>query len=178
MTSISATEQMFQRVYDELRGIAAAKLRNEPNGITLQPTALVHEAYVRMIRSDTSSEWTSPSHLIAIAAEVMRRILVDNARHRTRTKRGGDYRRVDVALESIASEVQDAELLDLDQAIRALADESPDKAQLVVMRYFGGMTIEEACEVLNISRATAHRHWVYARAWLHRFIENGRSDAP
>jgi RNA polymerase sigma factor (TIGR02999 family) len=169
-----STELLFQRVYDELRHIAAAKLQREPIGLTLQPTALVHEAYMRLLQSDARKEreWTSPSHLIAIVAEVMRRILVDNARHRKRKKRGGNCHRVDLELDSLAAGFDDSKLLELDNALLELEKESPIKAQLVVMRYFGGMTIEDACEVLQISRTTAHRHWTYARAWLFQRIEN------
>ena len=163
-------EKMFQLVYDELRRIAAAKLRNEPSGLTLQPTALVHEVYLRLVREDVPAQWESPSHFVAVAAEVMRRILVDNARRRKRIKRGGDHHRVDIELETLGADLNQDYLLELDQALDELASEDPVKARLVVVRYFGGMTIEEACEVLNISRTTAHRHWTYARAWLFKRI--------
>ena len=161
---------IFQEVYDQLRSIAAAKLRHEPSGLTIQPTALVHEAYLRLSRESVPTAWESPNHFIAVAAEVMRRILVDNARRRKRIKRGGEYHRVQVELETLGADLDQDLLIELDHALEELATEDPVKARLVVMRYFGGMTIEEACEVLDISRTTAHRHWTYARAWLFRRI--------
>ena len=170
-----ATKELFQRVYDELRRIAAAKIVSEPASLTLQPTALVHEVYVRLVRSELQSDWTSTGHFIGVAAEVMRRVLVDNARRRKRLKRGGAHHQVDLPLELLAADIKDSKLLELDQALEALAKEDPIKAKLVVMRYFGGMTIEQACDVLLISRTTAHRHWAFARAWLHRHIGESRS---
>jgi RNA polymerase sigma factor (TIGR02999 family) len=161
---------IFQQVYDELRSIAAAKLRREPSGLTIQPTALVHEAYLRMSGDSVPTAWESPNHFIAVAAEVMRRILVDNARRRKRIKRGGEFHRVQLELESVGDDLNEDDLIELDQALEELAAQDPVKARLVVMRYFGGMTIEDACDVLDISRTTAHRHWTYARAWLYRRI--------
>lgn len=170
-----STKELFQRVYDELRRIAAAKLVSEPATNTLQPTALVHEVYVRLLRSELQNDWTSTGHFIGVAAEVMRRVLVDNARRRKRIKRGSGCPHVDIPLESLAADIKDAKLLDLDQALEELSVVDPIKAKLVVMRYFGGMTIEQACDVLLISRTTAHRHWVFARAWLHRRIGESQS---
>ncbi len=169
------TNELFQQVYDELRRIAAAKIVSEPASITLQPTALVHEVYVRLVRSELQNDWTSTSHFVGVAAEVMRRILVDNARRRNRQKRGGGYHHVDVPLELLAADIKDSNLLELDQALEELAIKDPLKAKLVVMRYFGGMTIEQACDVLLISRTSAHRHWTFARAWLHHRIGESKS---
>lgn len=171
---VDTTNELFQTVYDELRRIAAAKIVAEPASITLQPTALVHEVYVRLVRSELQNDWTSTGHFIGVAAEVMRRVLVDNARRRKRIKRGGGCHHVDIPLECLAADIKDAKLLELDRALEELAIEDPIKAKLVVMRYFGGMTIEQACDVLLISRTTAHRHWVFARAWLHRRIEESQ----
>ena len=165
-----STKELFERVYNELRRIAAAKLVAEPASITLQPTALVHEVYLRLVRSDLQKDWTSTGHFVAVAAEVMRRVLVDNARRRKRIKRGGEYHHVDIPLELLVADIKDSKLLELDRALEELAIEEPIKAKLVVMRYFGGMTIEQACDVLLISRTAAHRHWTFARAWLHRRI--------
>ncbi len=165
-----STKELFERVYDELRRIAAAKLVAEPASITLQPTALVHEVYLRLVRSEQQKDWTSAGHFVAVAAEVMRRVLVDNARRRKRLKRGRLFQQLDVPLELLKAEIKDSKLIELDQALEDLAVEDPIKAKLVVMRYFGGMTIEQACDVLQLSRATAHRHWAFARAWLYRLI--------
>ncbi len=165
-----STKELFQRVYDELRRIAAAKLVAEPASLTLQPTALVHEVYVRLVRSELQNDWTSTGHFIGVAAEVMRRVLVDNARRRKRLKRGGGCHQVDIPLELLEADIKDSKLLELDRALEELAKEDPIKAKLVVMRYFGGLTIEQACDVLLISRTTAHRHWTFARAWLHRRV--------
>lgn len=161
-----ATAALFQKVYDELRQIAALRLSHEPSAQTLQPTALVHEVFLRLVHSDLRKDWTSAGHFIAVAAEVMRHILVDNARRKRRLKRGGDRHRVHIELEAVGATIDDEQLVNLDEALNELAKEDPVKARLVVMRYFGGMTIEQACEVLDISRSTAHRHWTYARAWL------------
>jgi RNA polymerase sigma factor (TIGR02999 family) len=166
-----ATEALFQHVYDELRRIAAAKIANEPAGLTLQPTALVHEAYMRLIRADVQKDWSSSGHFIAVAADVMRHILIDNARRRKRIKRGGgEHHRAAIELDSISSDLGDERLLQLNDALDDLAKHDPVKARLVVLRYFGGMTIEQACEVLGISRTTASRSWTYARAWLFRRV--------
>lgn len=176
-TRSEVTEELFNRAYDELRRIAAAKIVRESTEITLQPTALVHEVYLRLAQSDSSKDWTSMGHFVAVAAEVMRRVLVDNARRRNRIKRGGGiHRKVDIPLELIACDIDDSQLIELDQALDDLALQDQVKANLVIMRYFGGMTIEQAAEALQISRATATRYWKYSRAWLFRRIEIGDSD--
>lgn len=164
------TSDLFQRVYEELRRVAKLRMAGEATGITLQPTALVHETYVRLTQSPGNNAWTSTEHFVAVAADVMRHVLVDNARRRKRKKRGGDQKRVNLELETIGSELGDDRLLELDAALDELAALDPVKARLVVLRYFGGMTIEQACEVLKISRTTAHRNWTFARAWLYRRV--------
>lgn len=166
--SRNRTSELFQRVYEELRRVAKLRMGGESSGITLQPTALVHETYVRLTQSPGSESWTSTEHFVAVAADVMRHVLVDNARRRKRKKRGGDQKRVNVELESIGSELGDDRLMELDAALDELAELDPIKSRLVVLRYFGGMTIEQACDVLKISRTTAHRNWTFARAWLFR----------
>jgi RNA polymerase sigma factor (TIGR02999 family) len=170
-----AAEQLLPLVYDELRQLAAAKLAQEKPGQTLQATALVHEAYVRLVAGADASEprvqhWNSCGHFFAAAAEAMRRILVENARRKKRLKHGGDLDRVDIEVASLPTRMSSDELVALDEALEMLKREDPVKAQLVTLRYFGGMTIEQASEVLGISRVTAHRYWTYARAWLHRRI--------
>ena len=163
-----AAEQLLPLVYDELRQLAAAKLAQEKPGQTLQATALVHEAYLRLVDTDTAQQWNSRGHFFAAAAEAMRRILVEQARRKGRQKRGGDWRRWDVQLSEPAAEGPDVDLVAVDEALTALAREHPEKAELVKLRYFAGMTLAEAAAALGISTATADRRWRYARAWLTR----------
>jgi RNA polymerase sigma factor (TIGR02999 family) len=163
-----ASEQLFQLVYGELRNLATARLAQERVGQTLQPTALVNEVYLRLVAPDQDKQWDSVGHFFAAAATAMRRILVENARSKQRLKRGGGARRVDFELEQISDSIDDEQLIALDDALEALAQEDPLKAKLVTLRFFGGLSIEQACETLGISRATASRHWTYARAWLFR----------
>jgi len=173
-----AAEQLLPLVYDELRKLAAQKLAQEKPGQTLQATALVHEAYLRLVASGDASapreqHWNGRGHFFAAAAEAMRRILVENARRKKRIKHGGDRERVAIELASLPTRMSSDELLALDEALEKLRQQDPVKAQLVTLRYFGGMTIEQASEVLNISRVTAHRYWTYARAWLHQQMTGG-----
>jgi len=165
---LQAAEQLLPLVYDELRNLAAAKLALEKAGQTLQPTALVHEAYLRLVRPTGGRLWNSRSHFFAAAAEAMRRILLDNARRKRRQKRGGALRRVqlDPAQLSYSSPAED--LLDLNDALTCLAAEDPQAAQFVKLRYFAGLSVEEAAEMVGLSRSAACEHWAYARAWLHR----------
>jgi RNA polymerase sigma factor (TIGR02999 family) len=169
-----AANQLLPLVYDELRKLAAARLTNEPSGQTLQATALVHEAYLRLVGDDPCLAFDSRSHFFASAAEAMRRILVDRARNRRRRKRGGGHRRVQIDLEAILVEPPSDDLLALDEALECLAREDPVGAQLVSLRSFAGLTLAESAEVLGISRRTANRYWAYARAWLCDAL----SDAP
>ncbi len=165
-----AAEQLLPLVYDELRKLAAAKLAQEKPGQTLEATALVHEAYLRLVDVDRAQRWNSRGHFFAAAAEAMRRILVENARRKKRVKHGGDRERAEIELTSLPTRMSSDQLVALDEALETLKRQDPAKAQLVTLRYFGGMTIEQAAEVLNISRVTAHRYWTYARAWLHQEI--------
>lgn len=166
-----AASQLLPLVYDELRHLASLKLSQEKPGQTLQATALVHEAYLRLVASgrkagEPEQRWDSRSHFFAAAAEAMRRILVDNARRKRRLKRGGDRERLDLDDIEAASPTPAADLLAVDEALERLAAEDPQKAELVKLRYFAGLSVEEAGHCLGISRATADRHWAYARAWL------------
>lgn len=164
----SAVEQLLPLVYDELRKLAASRLAEERARQTLQATALVHEAYLRLVDRESVQQWNSRGHFFAAAAESMRRILVEQARKRSRLKRGGDRNRLDLdALQLSVPEVAD-ELLALDEALTLLAQAHPDKAALVQLRFFAGLTVEEAAQSLGISSSTADRHWTYARAWLYR----------
>ena len=160
----SAAEQLLPLVYDELRKLASAKLVNENPGQTLQATALVHEAYLRLVGSETHRMYHDRRHFFASAAAAMRRILVDIARAKRSEKRGGGRQRE--SLEDVAAPLPDDELLALHESLGKLAAEDPLKAQLVELRYFGGLTGDQAAEALDISPSTADRHWTFARAWL------------
>lgn len=162
-----ATEQLLPLVYDELRRLAAQKLAQEKPGQTLDATALVHEAYLRLLGTGDGLHWDSRRHFFAAAAEAMRRILVENARRKRSLKRGGDRQRLNLDADPPADVGRSEPLLALDEALDRLQDRDPDKAQLVKLRYFAGMTIEQATETLDISITTANRWWTYARAWLH-----------
>jgi RNA polymerase sigma factor (TIGR02999 family) len=165
-----AAEQLLPLVYDELRKLAAERMAQEKPGQTLQATALVHEAYLRLVDTEKAQHWNSRGHFFAAAAEAMRRILVEQARKQGRLKRGGDRQRLDLeALQLSVPEAAD-ELLALDEALADLARKHPDKAELVKLRYFAGLTVAEAAQALGISTSTADRHWTYARAWLYRRI--------
>jgi RNA polymerase sigma factor (TIGR02999 family) len=162
-----AAEQLLPLVYDELRKLAAQKLAQERPGQTLQATSLVHEAYLRLVDTDRAQRWNSRGHFFAAAAESMRRILVENARSKGRLKRGGANRqRVDLDSQDLVSQAMPDELLLLDDALAALTAEEPEAGQLVKLRYFAGLSVEQAAELLGLSRTTAYEHWAYARVWL------------
>lgn len=164
-----STQELLPRFYEELRRLAARKIQNERSGITIQPTALVHEAYLRLI-GGSRSDWSGHSDFMAAAVEAMRRILVESARRRTAMKRGGNSQRV--PLEAAQMESQTANLvLALDEALQRLADVDEEKAQIVRHRFFGGLTIDETAEALGISPRSADRGWAFARAWLLREID-------
>jgi RNA polymerase sigma factor (TIGR02999 family) len=165
-----AAEQLLPLVYDELRLLAAKKLAREAPGQTLQATALVHEAYLRLVDADPDRHWTSRGHFFTAAAEAMRRILVDRARSKRRRKRGGDRTRVDLEEANLAAPDLASELLVVDEALDRLAAADAKAAELVKLRYFAGLSIPEAAQVLNIGARSADRLWAYARAWLHRAI--------
>ena len=165
-----ASEKLLPLVYDELRKLAAARLANEKPGQTLQATALVHEAYVRLVDAKKPQDWNGQSHFFASAAEAMRRILVENARRKQRVKHGGEFRRQEFPDDGIkGKDCQDpADLLAIHEALDGLAAKSPRKAELVKLRYFLGCTLNEASEILGIAQATAEDDWRYAKAWLQR----------
>jgi RNA polymerase sigma factor (TIGR02999 family) len=162
-----AAEQLLPLVYNELRQLAAQKLAQEKPGQTLQATALVHEAYVRLVDVEKAQHWSSRGHFFAACAEAMRRILIDRARDKGRQKRGGKLQRFDVDAIALASQVTPDQLLAIDDALTRLALDDPTAARLVELRYFAGLTVAEAGKALGISTTTAYRHWNYARAWLH-----------
>lgn len=162
-----AADELLPLVYDELRRLAAHKMSQEKPGQTLQATALVHEAYIRLVGSEARN-WNSRTHFFYAAAEAMRRILIDNARQKQRLKRGGGQHKVNIDDTELTSETPSDDLLALDEALTKFAKEDSIKAELVKLRYFVGLTIEQAAGMLGISNTTAKRHWTYARAWLFR----------
>jgi RNA polymerase sigma factor (TIGR02999 family) len=168
-----ATDELLPLVYGELRILAAQKLSREAPGQTLQATALVHEAYLRLI-GDESQTWDGRGHFFAAAAEAMRRILVDNARRKKSSKRGGERGRIAMTDVDVASPMPSEELIALDEALQELEREAPEKADLVKLRFFAGLNIDQAAQALGISRATAIRHWSFARAWIYHRVRRDR----
>jgi len=173
-----AAEKLLPLVYNELRRLAARKLAHEKPGQTLQATALVHEAYLRLLDGEHAQNWNSRGHFFAAAAEAMRRILVDNARRKRRPKHGGDQKRL--PLDEVGLNLDDrfGDLLDLDNALNALARQEPLKAELVKLRYFAGLSVEETAACLGISPITAKRYWTVARAWLYAALSDGEATGP
>lgn len=164
----SAAEQLLPLVYDELRRMAAAKLAQEKPGQTLQATALVHDAYLRLVESEKARTWNGRAHFFRAAAEAMRHILVDAARRKLSLKRGGEHHQVDLDQVVAAVPAPADDVVALSEALDQLAARDPEKAELVKLRYFGGLSVQEAADLLGISRATADRHWGYAKTWLYR----------
>jgi RNA polymerase sigma factor (TIGR02999 family) len=165
-----AAAQLLPLVYDELRQLAAQRLAQEKPGQTLQATALVHEAYLRLVDVEQARHWDSRGHFFAAAAEAMRRVLIDNARRRHSQRRGGAAQRLPLDGLEAAAPASDDELLAVNDALGRLQQLDPPKAELVKLRYFGGLTIPEAAQALGISVTTANRYWTYARAWLHEAL--------
>jgi RNA polymerase sigma factor (TIGR02999 family) len=162
----SAAEALLPLVYDELRKLAAVKMAQEKPGQTLQPTALVHEAYLRLVDGEQKQHWDGRGHFFAAAAEAMRRILVERARQKKTVKHGGGRHRIDADTMALAAPEVEEDLIAIDQALDRLAALDPRKAELVKLRYFAGLTIEDCAEALGISCATAKRYWAYSRVWL------------
>ncbi len=166
-----AAEQLLPLVYDELRKLAAAKLAQENPGQTLQATALVHDAYLKLVDSQNAQRWNSRAHFFAAAAEAMRRILVDQARRKQAQKRGGLNQRVTLDAADVGFSTPDNELLDIDEALTLLAVEDPQAARLIQLRYFAGLSFEDAAELVGLSRSTAYEHWSYARVRLKSLLD-------
>jgi RNA polymerase sigma factor (TIGR02999 family) len=164
-------ELLLPLVYDELRKLAAQRLAHEAPGQTLQPTALVHEAYLRLVDGDKVQHWNGRGHFFAAAAKAMRRILVERAREKGRAKRGGNRQRLDIDALNLATTATPDQLLALEDALARLAAEDQTSARVVELRYFGGLTVDEAAQALHISTSTAYLHWNYARAWLHSELQ-------
>jgi RNA polymerase sigma factor (TIGR02999 family) len=171
-----AAGELLPLVYDELRKLAAQKIAQEAAGQTLQPTALVHEAYVRLVGEEHEAHWDNRGHFFAAAAEAMRRILIDNARRKQRQKHGGGLARQELDPEQVLAPAIREDLLALDEALTRLAAVNPLAAQLVQLRYFAGLSIPEAAQTLGLSPRSADRLWAYARAWLHQEITGGVPD--
>jgi RNA polymerase sigma factor (TIGR02999 family) len=170
-----AAEQLLPLVYDELRLLAAHKLAREAPGQTLQATALVHEAYLRLVDVDAPQQWSGRGHFFAAAAEAMRRILINRARDKKRLKRGGGQKRLDWNSLEVADDASDEDLLAIDEALQALMAEHPICGELVKLRFFAGLTLDQAAECLEIGQRTADRYWSFARAWLYNELR-GVSD--
>jgi RNA polymerase sigma factor (TIGR02999 family) len=174
----SAAEELLPLVYEELRKLAAAKMAQEKPDQTLQATALVHEAYIRLVDVEKAQHWNSRGHFFAAAAEAMRRILINRARDRKRLKRGGHLRTIDIDKVEITMATPDDDLLALHEALEKLAEETSECARLATMRFFAGLSVEEASSAMGISARTARRHWAYARAWLIDAIRHDANPTP
>jgi RNA polymerase sigma factor (TIGR02999 family) len=172
-----AADRLLPLVYDELRRLAAQKLSHEKPGQTLQPTALVHEAYLRLLGAEEGRHWDGCGHFFAACAEAMRRILVESARRKKRGKHGGHLQRVDLEDLDVLAQLPEDEILALDVVLTRLAEEDSEAAQVVQLHFFAGLSIEETAEMLGVSRATAYRHWAFARAWLRCAIGEGEAPA-
>ncbi len=173
-----ATEELLPLVYEELRLLAAHKMSQEPPGQTLEGTALVHEAYLRLVEAKDQN-WNSRGHFFKAAAEAMRRILVDNARRKKSLRAGGEHQKIDINQAgllafTLSDERSSEDLLALDEALEKLSETDPRNAELVKLRYFAGLSLDQVAEIEGVSRRTATRWWTYARAWLHREISGGR----
>jgi RNA polymerase sigma factor (TIGR02999 family) len=164
----AASAQLLPMVYAELRRLAARKLANEAAGNTLQATALVHEAYIRLVDVDAPQQWDSRGHFFAAAAEAMRRILINRARDKTRLKRGGHLKRLDWNKLEVADDASHEDLIEIDAALQKLSAEHPVCGELVKLRFFAGLTLDQAAECLGIGQRTADRYWSFARAWLYK----------
>jgi RNA polymerase sigma factor (TIGR02999 family) len=173
----NAAEELLPLVYEELRRLAAGYLAQERPGHTLQPTALVHEAFLRLVGNDVDAEWQGRKHFLATAALAMRHILIENARRKKREKRGGEWNRVDLVDHADPRQREAEEILALNEALTRLAEVDPEAAELVQLHTFGGMSVEDAGQQLGLSRSEAYRQWAFARAWLRHVLgENDKKN--
>jgi RNA polymerase sigma factor (TIGR02999 family) len=173
-----AAADLLPLVYDELRRLAAARMAEERPGQTLQATALVHEAYLRLVSGGRPDGWDGRGHFFAAAAEAMRRILVEAARRKGRARHGGGQRRIDLGESALVTESPGDDLLAIDEALTRLAEFDPMRADLVKLRFFAGLTMPEAAAALGISLATAERHWAFARTWLYAELSDSQQSGP
>ena len=174
----TAAEQLLPLVYDELRRLAAHRLAEEKPGQTLQATALVHEAYVRLVDRDQAQQWNSRGHFFGAAAEAMRRILVDQARQKRSQRRGGDYQRIELSSVEPSVSASPLDMLALDEALDQLAEKDPRAAELVKLRFFAGLTVSEAATALGVSIGTAENDWAYAKSWLRLQLSTSEGESP
>ncbi len=172
-----ASQQFLSQVYDELRRLAAKFLALERPGQTLQPTALVHEAYLRLIGGSDPIQWSSRAHFISAATQAMRRVLIDNARRKDTLKRGGRGNRVEVDLDGLSKDLTDDRIVEIDEALSKLELEFPDHAAVVSLRFYFGLTNEETSETLGISTATVQRYWTFARVWMYTQLQEKHEDS-
>jgi RNA polymerase sigma factor (TIGR02999 family) len=172
-----AAEQLLPLVYEELRNLAATRLAREKPGQTLEATALVHEAYLRLVDGPSGRNWNSRGHFFAAAAEAMRRILIDQARRKARLRHGGDHQRIDIDGVQLSAELESEDFLALNEALDRLAGEEPAAAEVVKLRYFAGLSVDETAAALGISVRTANRDWAYAKAWLHQQLRGSDDDS-
>ena len=172
----NAASELLPLVYDELRKLAAARMTNEAAGHTLQPTALVHEAWLRLTRDEPNAPFANRAHFFAAAAEAMRRILIDRARAKATGKRGEGWKRLDLDKVEVAADADDDTLLLVNESLEMLAKEKPAAAEIVKLRFFAGLTLEEAGQVLGFTERTAKRHWAFARAWLFDAMKTARDS--
>lgn len=167
----NAAGELLPLVYDELRKLAAARMANEAAGHTLQPTALVHEVWLRLTQDNSEASFANRAHFFAAAAEAMRRILIDRARRKSARKRGGGWERINLESVDLAADANDDTLLLINESLEKLAEEEPHAAQIVKLRFFAGLTLEEAGHLLGFTERTAKRHWAFARAWLYEAMK-------
>ena len=165
-----ASEELLPLVYDELRRLAAARMAQEMAGQTLQPTALVHEAWLRLV-GDKERTWQNRTHFFSAAAEAMRRILIESARRKSRLKRGGGQQRLDIEGLDLAVTTPDDRVLLIDEALEELRAEDPERARIVMLKFFGGLTNQEVAEILGVAERTVERQWAYAKTWLYQRIQ-------
>ncbi|HEY7500638.1 MAG TPA: ECF-type sigma factor [Vicinamibacterales bacterium] len=177
MTESGSSAELLPQVYDELRRLARSRIAREPAGLTLQPTALVHEAYLRLAGSGAEKRWDKRGHFFAAAAIAMRRILVERARHYRRVKHGGEQQRVELDAESPALAPPLHDVLAIDQALTRLEQMDPQKAKIVLLRYFAGLTIEETAAAMDLSPATVKNEWAFARVWLHDVLRQAETPS-
>ncbi len=167
--SPESDQKLFETLYDELKVIANSHMNKEYNAFTLQPTALVNEAYLKLMRNDEKILWQNKKHFLCVAASVMRRVLIDSARSKARQKRGGDMVKVELSGNEPIEETSPLnDVVSVHEALKKFEKVSPEKAQLITLRFFGGLTIDEAADLMSISRTTAIKYWNFGRAWLHR----------
>lgn len=175
-TKAEASQQLLSHVYDELRRLAAKFLALERPGQTLQPTALVHEAYLRLVGGSVPVQWNSRGHFISAATQAMRRVLIDNARRKDSLKRGGRGKRVEIDLNGLSKDLPDDRIVEIDEALSKLEIEFPDHAAVVSLKFYFGLTNEETSEMLGISMATVQRYWTFARVWMYTQLQEKHTD--